>query len=154
MNSERRDGLDSILDAALRDYSNRDPRIGFEQRILRRIRSSPPIRRSPWWIAWVLVPMSVTAVVLSVITVGKHSPKVQSVPQVAHVTFLPAPTVPTRRTKPPKQKRLPKPETLTDGERALLQFARTNPEQAGELVADSGQMKDLTIEPLKIEALP
>ena len=161
MNGERRDGLDPMLDAALRDYSNPEPRAGFEQRMLGRIQSNPPVRLPLWPIAWWLVPVSVAAIVLYMITVGRHRPKVQPLPPVAQVTSSPAlppvpmiATAPPRRTKPPKRERLPAPETLTAGEKALLQFARSNPEQARELVADSGQMKELTIDPLKIEALP
>ncbi len=165
MNSERRDGLDSILDATLRDYSNREPRTGFERRVLGRIRSSPPTRRSAWWIGWVLVPVLAAAIVVSAITAVRDRPKAQPLPQITRVAqspvqpLAPAPVrkaarVIGKRAKMPELETFPEPEPLTAGERALLRFARSEPEQARELVADLAQIKELTIDPLKIEELP
>jgi hypothetical protein len=164
MNSERRDGLDPILDGALRDYSNREPRTGFEQRVLGRIQSSRPMRRSSWWIGWVLVPVLMAAIILSAITAGNDRPKAQPLPPITRVAqspgqpLAPAPVrkaarVIGKRGKLPELDSFPEPEPLTAGERALLGFARSEPEQARELVADLAQVKALTIDPLKIEEL-
>jgi len=162
MRHERKDELDSVLDASLRDYSNREPRVGLEQRVLRQLRAGSPAKGSSWWIGWALIPVSLAAIALLVITALPDRPKVQSQPQVVLVTQLPAPPLPvptvakvaTKPVKLPKPERVPEPETMTPGERALMRFARSDPEQARELFADSGQMKDLKIDPLKIEALP
>src|ERR1700689_817076 len=100
MNNERREGLDSILDAALRDYSNRGPRAGFEQRILGRIQSTPPMRRSWARIGWVLAAVSGAAIVLAVITAGHDRPKAQPLPQIARIVrppVHPLPPAPVRR---------------------------------------------------------
>jgi hypothetical protein len=165
MSNGRQDELDAVLDAALNDYSNREPRTGMDQRILLQVYTGSPARRSSWWIGWALIPVSLAVIAAIAITANPHMPKVrprvQPQPQVARVTQLPVPspvptiaTVAKRPAKLRKLERVPEPETLTPGERALLSFARRDPQKARELFADSGQMKELTIDPLKIEALP
>jgi hypothetical protein len=165
MNNEQPDGLDSLLDAALRDYSNRAPAAGFEQRIFGRIQSTHPMRRLPAWIGWVLIPVSLAAIIAAAISAGYDRPKAQPLPQVARIVqppVQPLPPAPVRRvakaskkrSKLPELETFPEPEPLTPGERALLRLARIEPEQARKLFADSAHMKDLTIDPLRIEALP
>lgn len=161
MRDEPKDELDSILDGALRDYSNRQS-VGLEWRVIARLHSTSSMSRSRWWIGWALIPVALAVIALVVNTASHERPKVQPQPSVARVVQLPAPppSVPViakaapKSAKAPRPKRVPEPETLTPGERALLRFARRDPEQARELFADSGQIKELTIEPLKIEALP
>lgn len=162
MTHRQNDELDSILDAALSEYSNRAPRLGFEYRILHGVHTAAPERRLYPRIAWILAAISMVAIMLAAILRFEDSPPPRPLPQIASDVQSPLPETHTpaitqvvnRRTKSHKRERFPEPELLTDGERALLRFARSEPEQARQLVADSAQMKELTIDPLKIEALP
>ena len=52
--------IDEKLDAALREYSNREPRPGMERRVLSRVQASPA-RRSWWWTGWVLTAAALLA---------------------------------------------------------------------------------------------
>jgi hypothetical protein len=165
MKSEWREEPDSVLDAALRDYSNRAPDAGLERRIVRRIQPTPAERRSAAWIGWALAPVCLAAIIAAAITAGHDRPKAQPLPQAARIVQPPAeplPPAPMRRAakvnkkrgKLPELETFPEPEPMTPGERALLRFARSEPEQAREFFADSAQVEDITIDPIKIEALP
>jgi len=56
------DKFDLILDAALRDYSNREPSAGFERRILLHNQAIP--RRLNWKFGWALAAITLAVVVL------------------------------------------------------------------------------------------
>src|SRR5690349_17397898 len=55
---------DSIVDAALREYSRHEPLRGLEERILQRIQTAPAARQSWWWAVWVLATTIAVAVLL------------------------------------------------------------------------------------------
>jgi hypothetical protein len=162
------DDLDSILDAALSEYSNSEPRPGLEHRVLRSIRTIPPARRSWWWAGWVLA-----AVALALIVLRSDRARVKQVPQSSHATASsaqqPQPTpswgalsVPEGagashhrvRSELPRLETFPEPEPLTAEERELLRFVQSQPQQVREALAQSAEIEELTIEPLKIEELP
>jgi hypothetical protein len=160
--------LDSILNAALREYSNREPRQGLEHRILRHIETTggsietrSPARRWWWWAGGVLV-----TVWLAVLAVHTGRTKVEPIPPLraqaakSPVTLLPPAPAPRvvkvagKRRRLPKLEKFPEPAPLTPAERALLRFVQSQPEQARQALSRSAQIEELTIEPLKIEALP
>jgi hypothetical protein len=165
MTDRQNDELDSILDAALSEYSNRAPRPGFEYRILQGVQAAPSASRLYRRLGWALAAVSMAAIALAGILRFQEPPRPRPLPQIASAVRSPLPPLPethtqaiaqvvSRRTKSRKREKYPEPELLTDGERALLRFARSEPEQARQLVADSAQMKELKIDPLKIDALP
>lgn len=165
MTDRQNDELDSILDAALSEYSNRTPRPGFEYRLLQGVQAAPSASRFNMRLGWILAAVSMAAIALSMF-LGRHDPpRPRPLPQIASAVQSPLPPLPathtqaivqvvSTRTKSHKREKYPEPELLTDGERALLRFARSEPEQARQLVGDSAQMKELKIDPLKIDALP
>lgn len=55
------DALDRLLDGALAQYSQVEPRAGLEERVLANLRSQPA--RRPWWM-WAVIPAAVAAVLL------------------------------------------------------------------------------------------
>ena len=70
------DALDRLLDGALAQYSQVEPRAGLEERVLANLRSQPAHR--PWWM-WVAIPAAVAAVVLVAI-MKSCWPRVSSTP--------------------------------------------------------------------------
>jgi len=160
MTEERPDKLDLIVDAALRDYSNAEPRAGFEQRIFRHVQAAPAARRSYWQFGWAMA-----AIVLALVILRLDLPKKQPVQEITRVIKQPVPTPPPlpvrtvakpvkRRSSPPKTDKFPEPVPLTAEERALLRFVQDRPDLARETLSLSAQIEDLTIEPLQIEQLP
>jgi hypothetical protein len=144
--------IDENLDAALREYSNREPRPGIERRVLSRVQA-PPARRSWWFAGWVLA----AAALLAAIALRHDQPKVQPVPRISRVAqSTPAPQIPvhsTIRHKVSEVKKFSAPEPLTAEERALLRFVQSQPEQAREVLSQTAQIEELAIEPLKIDKL-
>ena len=152
------DKFDFMLDAALRDYSNAQPRAGFEQRVLRHVQTAPPVRRPYWKLGWAMAAIVLVLVILLFglpekqpaheITRVAESP-VQAIPQPVPIV---AKAVKESRSLP-KLDKFPRPEPLTAEERALLRFVQTQPEQARAALSLSAQIEEITIEPLKIEEL-
>ena len=145
------DELDRVLDAALHDYSNVEPRAGLEQRVLRRMQV--PARRS-WWLAMVLAAAILMVVIgtrhTEVATLSLHSPPQPSAPMVAI-----AKTAATEKPRGlPHLDRFPQPEPLNPEELALVRFIQARPDQAREALVMSEQIEPLDIEPIKIAELP
>jgi hypothetical protein len=160
------DDLDSILDAALSEYSNPEPRPGLEQRILRNILAVPPSRRSWWWIGWVL-----TAVALALIAFRidrTRAPQAHQISRANDSFAQQSAPIPSRRARSVREEAVAKnhkvryqpthvetpPEPMTPEERNLLRFAQSHPQQLREALTQSTQIEKLTIEPLRIEELP
>jgi hypothetical protein len=144
--------IDHDLDAALREYSNREPRPAIEQRVLSRVQA-PPARRSWWWAGWVLA----AAALLVVMALRHDQPKVQTPPRISRVApSAPAPPIPAHsraRRRLPRGNKYSAPEPLSPEERALLRFVQIQPEQAREVLSQTAQIEELAIEPLKIQEL-
>jgi hypothetical protein len=152
MSRDQRDDLDLILDAALRDYSNVQPRAGLEQRVLRRMHAPAP---RPWWL---VVPIFAAATLLvvfgtrrtDVATLSLHPPPMLPAPLVA----IARPVAHARPRGLPRLDRFPQPEPLTPGELAFVRFIQARPDQAREALVMSEQIEPLDIEPIKIAELP
>jgi hypothetical protein len=150
------DKFDLILDAALRDYSNREPRAGFEQRILRHVQTASPVRRSYWKFGWAMA-----AIVVALIIPRLDLPKKAPVHEISRVVKQPAPSLPPQPVptvtktikKHSEPDKFPEPEPLTAEERALLRFVQDRPDLARETLSQSARIEELTIEPLEIEQL-
>lgn len=146
--------LDSILDAALREYANREPRAGFEGRILRRVQSAPPARR-----LWPKLLPALAVIPLAIAILHRDPPRAQPLPpQISRTVEAPPPAMSppqpvVKRRKLRERKTFAEPEPLTAEERALLRFVQSYPEQAREALSLSAQIEKITIEPLKIEEL-
>jgi len=145
--------LDSILDSALREYSNHEPRVGLEGRILRRVQSAPNARR-----LWPKLLPALAAIALAIAILHRDPPKTQPLlPEISRTVETPPPVFfqqpVVKRRKLPKRKPFAEPEPLTAEERALLRFVQSHPEQAREALSLSARIEEITIEPLKIEEL-
>jgi hypothetical protein len=154
--------VESILDAALREYSRQEPRVGIEQRILRRIETAPPTRRSWWWLGWVFAMIVLTVLVLRMgrTKVEPLPPPISAEgrkPRAIPPPPSPAPAVAVkakaRHRQLPKLGKFPGPEALTEEERALLRFVQSQPDEARKALSTSAQLEEIKIEPLKIEPL-
>jgi hypothetical protein len=159
MTNEHSERLDLILNAAIRDYSNPEPRAGLEQRILRHVQTTP-YRHSPWRFAWALVVAAIVVVVLIAIPARRVSPPVLAllpppVPQAAANSPSSASSPPPRTSGHPSSRRSkdPDPLPLTAEERALLRLIQEQPEQALAVLSQPAELEALTIEPLEIEEL-
>ena len=152
------DRLDLILDAAIRDYSNGEPRPGLELRILRHVQTRPR-SRSGWRVAWALVVAAIALMVLIAPPSRRVSPPPLAllpppVLQAAH-PVIPAPP-PGKRTSSHRslpRSREAEPLPLTPDEQALLRLVRELPDQAVKVLSQPAELEALTIEPLKIEEL-
>ncbi|HWE51501.1 MAG TPA: hypothetical protein VG273_17035 [Bryobacteraceae bacterium] len=158
MTNDHGDELDSILDAALSEYSNAEPRAGLESRILRRVQSAPPERQ--WWpIAGLALIAAVAALIVFVRLPARDVPAAlaltpPAVPPVAEVVFpkkTPASRPAVHRAQEAHE--FPMPVPLTPEERALLRFVEQQPEGAREALVQSAQIDPITIAPLEIEGL-
>lgn len=169
MKSEKRDPLESRLDAALREYSSQEPRAGLEQRVLRRVFSAGPAPRSVFR-RWVFViPALACLLFVGGIFWPRRVPKTRT-PEIAQaVVKTPAPLPfspgkseparrPVRRRHPryPRQERFPAPAPVTAEERALLAFVRRSPEEARQVLAESRlqSVEPIRIEKIEIQPLP
>jgi hypothetical protein len=157
MKNEQPDKLDLILNAAIRDYSNAEPRAGFEQRILRHAQTRPH-PRSEWRFAWASLAAAIALIVLIALPARRVSPHVlpllpPPVPQAAQ------PAVPEPRRQRTsgfrtlRRSKDPEPLLLTAEERTLLRFVEKQPEQAVAVLSQPSELEALTIEPLEIEEL-
>ncbi len=173
MTDEHPDRLDLILNAAIRDYSNAEPRAGLEARILRQVQTRPN-RRFAWGSGWALVMTAIALIVLIAMPARRVAPPRVAVlpppvPQAAQAV-IPAPLIPERlipesllpephprqRTsghRSVRRSKEPEPLPLTAGERALLRLVQEQPEEAVAVLSQPVQLEALTIKPLQIEEL-
>jgi hypothetical protein len=156
MPNEHPDRLDLILDAAIRDYSNAEPRAGLERRILRHVQTTPG-RGSGWSFAWALAVAATALFVLIALPARHASPPALALlpPPVPQAVPLALPTpAPRQRTSGHRSLRRkdPEPPPLTAEERTLLRLVQERP-TALVFPSQSTELEALTIEPLEIEAL-
>lgn len=149
--------LDRILEAGLGSYSDAEPRIGLERRVLAHVRSNG--RRRVWWFGWAAV-AAAAAVMMAVALRSPHEPP-KPAPLVAQipaaelkVSAPSAPPVVARRIARPRPAPLPKenvfpePSPLTREERALVAWANKAP-----ALFEKPSMAPLEIPEIKIEPL-
>jgi hypothetical protein len=84
--SQRDQFIDNLLDASLREYSRTEPRIGLENRILRRIEEAPPQRfwmKTFWMTGWRWSAVAVVAVLIvsAVLLLRPHVPPPNRAPR-------------------------------------------------------------------------
>jgi hypothetical protein len=165
MKDEQPDRLDLILNAAIRDYSNAEPRAGLELRILRHVQARPH-KRFPWRRAWALVIAAIALIVLIALPARRAPlpPLALLPPPVPRAAqpVIPTPLIPEPSAQPRtsdhrsfRRSQEPGPLPLTAEERALLRLVQEHPEQAVAVLSQPaiGEFEALTIEPLKIEKL-
>ncbi len=154
MTDENPDGLDLILNASLREYSNAEPRAGLELRVLRHVRARPHRR-----FAWALVVAAIAVIVLTVMPARRAEPPplALSPPPVPQAV---QPAIPAQASRertsahsPFRRSKEPEPVPLTAEERALLRLVQKEPEEAVAVLFEPAELEALTIEPLEIEGL-
>lgn len=128
---------DELLRDALASYAEREPRPGFEERVLRRVRAPRLRQRSGWALAWLAATCLIAAMMIP-------RQETLEIPVPALVAPLP---VLVKSEKPPaveRPERFPTPSPLTREERALLALADTNVFAESEAVG---------ITPIQIDAI-
>jgi hypothetical protein len=146
------DDLDRLIDDALAGYSSAEPLAGLEQRVLRRVRT---VRRRHWW-GLALIPAA--AVLVLALLPARHVDVAMAPPRIVEPQPIGAATVMERlpqapkrhRTAPPNPKResFPTVSPLTPEEQALVELARTTPEQLPPPPAQELEIKPIEIAPL------
>jgi hypothetical protein len=172
MNSEKTK-LDRFLDEALKNYSEAEPRFGFESRIIANLRVAPA---RPWWQGKVAYACAAIVVVCAmsygVYRLASSGPEITAPPSIASRVPVPeivrsAPRV-AATMRDPAQKRaqthknevehqhsilasqLPVPMPLTQQERLLLAFARENPKEVASTVEWQERMREPAEQPTAI----
>jgi hypothetical protein len=138
---------DHDLDRLLRSYSDQEPRVGIEARVLNRVTSRSRYRG----LRWVLVP--VLGCLAATIAVWNYqAPDPPIVRTIAHVHPTPvnAPGVQIRRVRHAIPKRSAPSPRLTLEERALIQFAARDPDRLSKSLDD---LEKQTSEPIQISEL-
>jgi hypothetical protein len=166
MNSEQTK-LDKFLEDALKNYSDAEPRIGFESRIVANLRTAPV---KPLWLTR-FVYATAAMVTLSAVLYGSWqigrtvsgsssqdvpptvasrapAPNVARMPEVVvsapkHNRFVKARTQPIRnqQLRMVLSSRLPAARPLSNQEKLLLAFARENPKEVLSTVEWQEQMR-------------
>jgi hypothetical protein len=154
-----RDELDRLIDDAVASYSDVEPRLGLEARVLNRMHVLRARRRIFAWGMGLAVAASVVVVGIVIRTEQRPTSKPA---EVARVTRAEEPTPTTRpvaKVRPakrarrpqflPKLEQFPAPTPLTAEERALIAFAQLHPRDA-EMFAELQKQAD---EPVEIERI-
>jgi len=146
MNIDSPDELDRLLEEGLAAYSSEAPRVGLEGRVLARVRADGRRFRGWWWTIW--VPALAAAIWIAMVIANrprvglefKEVPIARQVPVMPRIAPPRMPEVAVRRQVQreapivkaalPKQEQFPVPDTLSPGERALMQLAERFPDTA------------------------
>jgi len=166
------DELDRLLDEALASYSLREPSLGYERRVLRRVQMASRTPRNDWW-RWTIAVPALAAILLLAVTHRTATQPPVAAPPIAVAAKLPATTLlPSgAQASPPRvhqvayrvksvPSRLPKrevfglPAPLSREERALLEMATRFPAQAREILIDDVERRNQPIQIPKIEITP
>ncbi|HEY2016627.1 MAG TPA: hypothetical protein VGH38_24155 [Bryobacteraceae bacterium] len=157
--------LERLLDEALASYSDEEPRMGLEGRVLARVQADGRARRSLGW-RWVAAVPVLAGLVLVVLGSRVHLPAARQPAAVALQTPRVV-TEPVRsasssghravrlRPRPgqpalAKPDRFPLPAPLSEQDRALVDLVTRFPHQAS---AALGETERLTIKPIEIEKI-
>ncbi|MDQ1473019.1 MAG: hypothetical protein QOJ99_4499 [Bryobacterales bacterium] len=150
--ADKIDELDLLVDAGLKNYVAQVAPLGMEARVLRRVHAGHRL-----WRIWIPAAAGFAIVCLGLLYV--QSPPVPELPTIA-VVVPPAPpfgvTSDSMETKPsPLHRKRPKPEKLTEGERALLNYIAANERNAHQTLQQMVAALDAPkpIEALRIEPL-
>lgn len=137
------DEMDNILDHALAAYTVAQPRLGFERRVLARVRSTTPWR-GIFFGAAVMASLSIALLIRPPVHPVRTAPALP-----LSVVRIPLINVARQSSAVPTDRRAIQ-------ARALLQFAREAPEMALALARPDKPLEvdPIKIEPLQIDALP
>ena len=145
------DELDAVLDDALASYTLREPREGFSVRAMARVRAEGPAQR---W-SWRSLATAALALTILAATVVMWRNEAEAPVQV-HIAKR-VPVVPAIRKveRPCVVKRVPRRDSLTPEQRALLAFAQQAPEAARQMAQPDIplEIEEINIRPLQIDGL-
>ena len=179
MSEEREKLVDEVLDKALAGYSQAEPRMGLEGRVLARLEEEKAApARAGWW-RWAWAPAAAALLIAGGLYLSR--PRTQP-PAAANVPVKVAPAVTPAVTPPPapvaqavvgkkprigrapqaasatlaeaRQSRFPAPQPLTEQDRLLLAYVRRQPQAAAEQAQASARpLAEMKIEPLVISPM-
>jgi len=142
-----------MIDGALASYSTAEPLAGLEQRVLQRVRAAR--RRRRWW--GLLAAPVAAALVLALLPAKRveiavaPTPRAEQEPIGVATVRERSPQAP-RRPHPiqsnPKRESFPTFSPLTPEEQALVELARTKPQQLPPPPARELEIKPIEIAPL------
>ncbi len=166
--SPEQEKIDKFLETALRSYSEVEPRVGFETRILANLRTEPV--RVRWqlrlvyasaamvtlvavlygiWRVGIAVTGTPTQPVPTIVAGHVPVPDVIRAPKVTISQPTPSEVAKQVRTRPDRTRQpgtivgsqLPTPRPLSNQEKLLLAFARENPKEVVSTIAWQEQMR-------------
>jgi hypothetical protein len=150
MTNEPPDRFDLILNAAIRDYSNAEPRPGLERRILRHVQTRSH-RLPRWRFSWALVVAAIAVIVLIALPTRRISlPRLARLPPpvpLAARPVIPALLSPRRTAgrRSLRRSQETQPLPLTAEERALLRLVQEQPGLAEAALSQPAELEALTI---------
>ena len=152
-----REELERLLDEGISSYARQEPRLGFEETLLRRLKTEPRRR------AWLLFAAPALAVAILLLVMMVPRPPVAPAPlpvvtraKVASPSVAPKQirVLAKKRTPTPKADRVLAPLPLTEEEKALLTLAAMIAKQEIEPPRhDQGSLEPIRIEPIEIKPL-
>jgi hypothetical protein len=177
MEHNNRDDLETIIDGALSSYSDVEPLVGLEERVLNRIYATRTSRRRSTLLRWALVLSLMTPLVFMAVSIRRKQDPVPKTGVVAGTASIGSPLrpAPLQETSPPeprntavrggrstavmqahlptylpKQKEFPNPASITGEERTLLSFVERHPREAQNTFAELQKRNN---EPIDIQVI-
>jgi len=164
MNEETMDALERLLDTALGEYSNPEPLVGLERRILTNVRAADS--RPRVWRGWALAAFAAAlavAVGLAVLVM----PRPEALPAPRTASTLPRVAQPAPVWQPVRpvavhqgirravRLRIERPAPLSQQERALLALVAQAPDQTRDAFLDLQKKNNqpISVEAIQIEPL-
>lgn len=177
MSEDKEKFVDEVLDKALANYSHAEPRLGLEGRVLARLEEQKTARAG-WW-KWAWVPAAAALLIAGGLYLSRPAPPSPTAPSAAvkpnPPVIAPAPktnstVIQAAKAKPhprltsqaaPKvaqaAARLPQfpaPQPLSEQDRLLLAFVRTQPQAAAQQAKTAAEpLAEIKIQPLEIPPL-
>ncbi|HYX69350.1 MAG TPA: hypothetical protein VE825_09470 [Terriglobales bacterium] len=179
MSEGREKFADEVLDKALANYSQAEPRMGLEGRVLARLEEQKTARARTWW-RWAWAPAAAALLIAGGLYLARPKTETPPPPSVAEKSAPPviatAPTTqppfaqtaaqikprvrPSPRPRPAlsaaaaKQPQFPAPQALSRQDRLLLAYVRLQPQAAAQQAKAAGEpLAEIQIEPLDIPSL-
>lgn len=178
MSEEREKFADEILDKALANYSQAEPRMGLEGRVLARLDEEK--RARAWWWKWAWAPAAAALLIAGGLYLARPKTETPSTTSVAQKA-TPAATTTAPTTQPSvaqavpqvkphvrpssqprpalavadaRQPQFPAPQALSEQDRLLLAYVRAQPQAAAQQAKAAGEpLAEMKIEPLDIPPL-
>ena len=177
MSEEREKFLDEILDRALAGYSQAEPRMGLEGRVLARLEEEKAARGRAWWWRWAWAPAAAALLIAGALYLSRPKTEtpsnaaVRPAPPVTGAATAEPPVAPTAAQGKPhvrrvpqaaptpavaaaKQPQFPAPQALSEQEKLLLAYVRLQPQAAAQQARSAAEpLAEMKIEPLVIPPL-